>query len=93
MSEMKYVILATPSGSQLPIVFDDSMSHNSVRPADVYGYRLVSAGFLVKRDAGWTVCGRSGSLDVGSRPEDLDVILEMLFSPGEADDDKGEGKA
>ena len=76
---MKYVILASPTGRELPILFDESITHRDVVPAKVHGYRVVSAGFLVRGKTGWTTHGESQSVGVGSRPEeDLGVILNML---------------
>lgn len=79
---MKYIIVQAlkagkPSGPPRAIVFDEGLIHSEVAKCQgARKYAVVSAGFCsaFPVDA-W---GRSESLEIEARPEDIEIIRSLL---------------
>ena len=73
---MKYIIL-DDNGMDVPIIFPVFWHHDRV--AGRFSQEVISAGFLKRNDKGELyTSGKSISLNVSSREEDLDIILSNL---------------
>lgn len=71
---MKYIIVESETGLELPIVFNSILTHKDVaRP-----YIVVSAGFCSCESGKWTVWGESVSLQMKSRPQDEKILNNTL---------------
>ena len=74
MTKSKYVIISD-YGIECPIVFCPIVDHSVV----CYSRKVFSAGFCSRNEDGSvSVWGRSTSLNIGSRPEDVKIIEEYL---------------
>jgi hypothetical protein len=75
---MKYVIVDF-RGLEVPILFPCFWNHDDIAAAIQFRGKPVSAGFVKRDDLGnLYVTGRSQSLNLASRPEDLDLIIKQL---------------
>lgn len=74
---MKYIIFEDFAGQPAPILFPDRVSHDEIREQVPYS-RVLSAGYLRLTDKGLAVTGLSTSLNLRSRPEDLDIIVRHM---------------
>lgn len=75
---MKYIIVKDDNRREQAIVFPDLLNHNEVGHR-FRNDRIVSAGFCSYFDGVWQASGKSETLQIGSRPEDAQVI-ERSFS-------------
>lgn len=72
---MKYIIVKNRDDKEHAIVFPDEIIHKDVaRIHRVGAVRVISAGFCVLH-ATMSVWGRSESLNMPSRPEDVDILM------------------
>jgi len=81
---MKYVIGQQElSGYYLPIVFTEEIVHAVVaKVLTKHQARVLSAGFVSRRDGRWCVDDRkSESLNLGPAPDDV-VILNLFLEQG-----------
>lgn len=74
---MKYIIFEDFAGKPAPILFPDRVSHDEIREQIPYS-RALSAGYLRLSEKGLSVFGLSTSLNLRSRPEDLDIIVRHM---------------
>ncbi len=71
----KYIIV-NELHVELPIVFNPIMDHGNVA---AIGMKVVSAGFCRRKaDGSFSVWGKSVSLNIGSRPEDAEILQTRL---------------
>jgi hypothetical protein len=74
----KYLIVES-LGLELPIVFNYILDHDKVAA----GMTVVAAGFCSRgQDGKFSVWGRSVGLKVGSRPEDVEILNNLLEREG-----------
>ena len=74
--KMKYVIIDIGL-DDIPIIFPDSISHNTM--TNCLGYIAISAGFVAWSDSGIRCWGNSHSLGIKSRPQqDAEIISFKL---------------
>jgi hypothetical protein len=74
---MKYVIV-DHGGLEVPIIIPVFWNHSDVIRW-LGGCKAISAGFLKRDDLGnLYVTGFSKSLNIGSRPQDLNLIISQL---------------
>jgi hypothetical protein len=77
---LKYVIV-TSMGLEVPIIFPALLDHNYV----AQGYNAVSAGYVSVQPRGdgffVDVWGKSTTLGLQSRPEDVAIIVRELTRP------------
>ena len=75
---MKYIIL-NDNGLEMPVIFPPFWDHAKT-DQKFPGLEVLSAGFVGRQDGGGAlyVWGRSQSLNLPSRPEDLEIIHELL---------------
>ncbi|HOC56634.1 MAG TPA: hypothetical protein PKI20_13510 [Verrucomicrobiota bacterium] len=73
---LKYIIVKSPSGEELPILFPAAIQHRNAVPKDL---EVISAGFVMIFDGtlAFSDIG-SDSLSVEPRPEDRALIEAML---------------
>jgi len=74
---MKYIIL-DDGGLEMPVIFPPHWDH--AETAQKFpGREVLSAGFVGRQDGGALyVWGRSQSLNLPARPEDLEIIHRVL---------------
>ncbi len=72
----KYVIFQTPDGEQAVIFPSETIFHDEMA-SHFSTFEVVSAGFVGIDQNGKIKCsGKSTSLDVGSRGEDDEIIIQ-----------------
>jgi len=74
--QMKYIIMKS-AGIEAPILFHPILQHVDVVKDKS---KVVSAGFckLDKKDGSIEVSGFSQTLDLGNRPEDVEIIFRFM---------------
>lgn len=77
----KYIIIET-MGNEVPLIFPEFIDHSAMAE----GRRVVSAGFCMvyfDEDYGVTVRtnGNSSTLNINPRPEDAEIIKNLLVVP------------
>jgi hypothetical protein len=75
---MKYIIVEW-NGLEVPFIFPCFWNHNDMAEVISGRGKPISAGFLKQDDCGnLYTTGKSRSLGVSSRPEDLEIITSQL---------------
>ena len=76
---MKYIVVKENNAHDFAIVFDETLTHKDIAQVHRASRLSVqSAGFCSIGEFGVTAWGRSDSLNIKGRPEDVKIIENML---------------
>lgn len=76
---MKYVIVKNDMGTEYPMLFPEGLNHSTVSKVGFGGeHEAVSAGFCIREQGRWATYGKSVTLRLASRPQDVDIVNQWF---------------